>query len=468
MKQENESAIEPIARAQCSDAEGLVPAVMTAGMTLPNGAIVEQIAAGRLILLAAGQRKVSRAVEYSGARYLPLRLGPDYERALRMPDGTADYGTLMDLQQKVASCIERACKTDPARSTLLARFVMASWVCDVLARPPVLNVAGPPGAMVPLCELLRSLCRRPIPLIDVTPAQLAHLPKGLGPTIFVTEPGDKALRLLLAICDGPDMLLGDNFLNIRSSVVVVRTRPLAMPALRLVLPEVGTAYRRPSPQQIEELRDLRRQLLAYRLKNHQAIAASTFDLPAFGPEARAVAQILGAALEGCEDAQAKLIDALAPYDENVKCASACRVEAVVLEALLALVHEQRRDAYMGEIAKLANAILYARQNPTELRGQDVGAVLRDRFGFSTARCGKGERIRFMRFTVDRIHAQAHAHGVLSLLTPLPRCEFCQGLSQAEKAPHSEEIWDSSAPPTPSAPTTPSTPTQLSEQEKNND
>jgi len=104
MKIENNNANEPTARAQCKDAERFVPTVMTAGMALYHGAIVEQIAGGRLLLLADGRHTLHRAVQHCGVRYVPLPLGPDYERALLMPDATAEYGTVGELQHNLSSC----------------------------------------------------------------------------------------------------------------------------------------------------------------------------------------------------------------------------------------------------------------------------------------------------------------------------------------------------------------------------
>lgn len=149
--------------------------------------------------------------------------------------------------------------------------------------------------------------------------------------------------------------------------------------------------------------------------------------------------------------QREVIAALEKHDEGTKARSAQSPEAVVLETLLALIHEKQREAYIGELTELANAFLIARQQALQLGTYAIGKMLRDDFGLPTTRGRKGIFVPLNPATAAAIHREAFARGVLSLLDPRADCQFCRAIVSDHAQPQA-----ASAPTAPNAPATPDT------------
>ncbi len=137
-----------------------------------------------------------------------------------------------------------------------------------------------------------------------------------------------------------------------------------------------------------------------------------------------LARILGATLEESTDLQNRISGILQCIDEQTKAEQSLGLGAVVSEALLALCHENKPEAYVREISELANGILLGRHEIVELTPKAVGAMLRQKLGLSTERRGPGYRLLLTQDTRRRIHRLAAAHHVLSMLEPVPDCRLC--------------------------------------------
>jgi hypothetical protein len=431
-----------------------LPEIVTSGLVLPDGAMLEQLAGNQLLLAMDGREEIGASIEHEGTRFVPLPLDKGYEEALKLPAQTAPYGSVDALIKGVASAVQGNTGLNAQQSLLVAAFVLASWVSEFLPVPPVLNLWGQAGMETALLCVLRSLCRRPLALIDPSLRQLSLIPQGLVPTIFLRRPSDAAFRRFLSISSDQDVLCGDHFLQICSPIVVFTAQPVSVPALRLRLATSGAPYRRISQPQIQELRHIQRQLLTYRLTRHQQVAGSCFDVPRFGHETRITASILAACVAGDESMQQAIRAALQEHDDTAKAASSQGADAVVLEALLVLLHEGSTEAYVGEIARLANAVLFGRQANTKLSLQDVGGIIREGLGLFTRRMSQGVQLRLDSAAAAVIHREAYSRGVLSLLAPRADCEFCREVVRTAKS----SLAHKSHPPRVSS--TPSTPSAL--------
>jgi len=437
--------------------DSAVRLVVTAGMVLPDGSIIEQLAGNKLLLVAKDRMQIGASVDHNGSRYVPAPLDA-YARVLHLPDEPAEHSSVGQLIQDIAAAIERNIDIDAQSSLLVAVFVLCTWVADFLPLPPVLNLWGAAGAETALRDLLHCLCRRPLTLVDPSLRQLSQLPQGLGPTIFLRQPSDAALRRLLSVSGDKEIFYGNGLLRMCSPIVVFTSQPVSASALRLRLPSSSTTYRRIAQSEIKELRQIQRQLLKYRLSCYQQVAQSNFDAPGFCPETRVIARILGACAEGEESVQQQIVAALQDQDEGAKVISSHSVEAVVLEALLVLIHEKRSHAFITEIKKLTEGILLARQQITARVDRDMGRMLREDLGLSTARRGKGICLSLNVLVCAAIHREAYARGVLTLLEPRPDCSYCNHLVADITASTSDETSTTSGTPgIPSTPSTPSTP-----------
>jgi hypothetical protein len=405
----------------------IAQANITTGMALPGGAMVEQLSGRNLLLYAEGEERIGATIEYAGRHYRPVRFDNELEDALHLPQATAEFDGVGSLLKKIANAMECHARLDAPTNLLVASFTLATWVAEFLPTVPVLNVWGTSGTETALWTLLTHLCRRPLRLVDPSLRQLSQLPRGLAPTILLRRLGDTALRRLLSICDDGEVLYGNGLLRICSPIVVFTARPVSVPALRLRLPASRPPYGRIAQSQIEELRQIQRQLVRYRVTRYQQVAQSNFDAPGFCPETRVIARILGACAEGDESVQQQIVAALQDQDEGAKVISSHSVEAVVLEALLVLIHEKRSHAFITEIKKLTEGILLGRQQITALVDRDMGRMLREDLGLSTTRRSKGICLSLNTLACAAIHREAYARGVLTLLEPRPDCSYCNQL-----------------------------------------
>lgn len=408
--------------------EKVTTTIATMGMMLAGGALIEQVAGRKLLLVANGQQTVASNIEHNGARYAPVPLDAAYEKALQLPDGPAEYESPVNLLADVTNAFVSNIGVAIRPACTAAAAVLASSVPESLPHTLVVNFWGSGSSHPALYDLVRGLYRRPTRLVDTSTGQLARLPYGLTGTIILSQPSDLTLRRLLAIVHTPSLIIGDTTLELNATIVALTTRPLNLPALHIKVSE-AVGLRRLSEQQLDTLKVLRRQLLQYRLDSLLRVASSDFDAPKFGPALRPVARSLGAALECDPVAQRSIVKALEAVDEDAKAASSVSSEAVILESMLALLHQGYGILRIGEITKLANTILLGRQEAAQLGKQEVGAIMRASLGLLTKRDAKGVHLKVTATLAAAIHKQAFALGAMSTLKPRPECKLCADVSR---------------------------------------
>jgi len=142
------------------------------------------------------------------------------------------------------------------------------------------------------------------------------------------------------------------------------------------------------------------------------VAGSQFDVPEFCPEARLLARVLGAAVEGSPSLQASIVTALGSLDEQRKAEQSQTPVAVVLESLLALCHSNTAVAYVGKVTELANTLLENREEPIQLSPRLVGEMLRQQLGLVAHRRALGYELAMDLDTQRRVHHLAVVHAVL--------------------------------------------------------
>jgi hypothetical protein len=133
------------------------------------------------------------------------------------------------------------------------------------------------------------------------------------------------------------------------------------------------------------------------------VANSEFDEVKFAPETRVLARILGATLEGAPEVQARIVGALLTLDHQIRVEQAQTTTAVILEGVLALLHEGREAAFVQEITEISNAILFARNDRRELTAKEVGGTLRKELAVITKRRGPGYEVSLTAELQSRVH-----------------------------------------------------------------
>ncbi len=406
--------------------------VPTMGRSAAESVIVEQVSGGRLLIWQDGEETLSTELSVGDVTYVPEVFSLSYERMLHLPAGSAAYGSAGVLLGEVAAAVGDSSELGSSDAMLVAAFVLATWVVEALPEPLCLNLFGREGSCESLMQTVSCLCRRPVSLVSTNIRELAALPSDITPTFLLHQPTEFALKNLLSLLSAErDVVLsGGRCLLLRGSVVARTRRVLSAPVLP-VRATAGKRYRRLTEAAASKLRDyFQPRLLRFRLEHLVSVAGSQFDAPQFNAKTRVVARALGSALEGYADLREHLLRALDDLNEQTQVELSQEPAAVVAEALLAICHEHKAAAQVGEIAALANAIFLGRGVEITMTDRGVGEILRSEFGLTARRQGAGYRVLISPIRAQ-LHEFASSYGVLTLLETRGRCELCAEVAPME-------------------------------------
>jgi len=129
-----------------------------------------------------------------------------------------------------------------------------------------------------------------------------------------------------------------------------------------------------------------------------------------------------------------LIALLRDQDESVRAEQSAEMSPV-LEALMVVCHERRKDVHVGEIAKLASQILEVRGERMGISPKEVGNKLK-LLALRTCRLDAGGRgLKLTQEICARIHRAANAFAVSAIGNGLSACPHCARLSKNSFLPH---------------------------------
>ena len=119
----------------------------TTGEYFPDGVAVEPVRdeSGAIVLLCCdGERThIAPQVEVRGRVYQPAALDQTFARALRIPRGTAPFGTAKQLVQGISRVVAEYTRLTENFVTAVTRFVLATWVVSQFAGGAVVVDTGP-------------------------------------------------------------------------------------------------------------------------------------------------------------------------------------------------------------------------------------------------------------------------------------------------------------------------------------
>jgi hypothetical protein len=333
--------------------------------------------------------------------------------AVPVPTGSTPYGTTEELFARLQKAIAvQACLSEWA-SRLLAYWTFSTWFPDALSLAPGLAIVGPgyEGDLV-LCAL-RYFCRYPLMLTRADISSLKNVKWNTTPTLLFYDPYVKKHMISLLSCTATrDHLVSDGgycrdffgpkayYLGDEASAdriplcsLQVNVHPTAAAACAIVKASRLTEI---------EVQELQNELLNYRLRNLVRVYNSEFDASTLTSDTRAIANALGACVVDSPKLQSELISLLTPVENQRQADRSTGIEAVTLEATLALSRDGREHAYAHEIAAEANRLLEARGETARLRPENAGHQLK-RIGLPTCRISqKGNGLIFDKATVARI------------------------------------------------------------------
>ncbi len=410
------------------------PAVITAGALFSTGPALEQIAGGRFLCWQRSQARTATSFTLLNRTFVPASLDPNLEATLQLSDGTLEFQAPEELLSELSGVFEKGANLESSSARLIASFVVSTWVPEALPARPILNLWGPCGSEDGLWRMLLSVVRRPLQLADCSLPELARLAQNLHPTLMLFDPKAQVLDKLLAASrtSSLGLLRRGQLSPVGYATVVCTTSPVEAPALCLSLPRFDSQRPRVTPAEQEALRArFAPRLLAYRLSHHRAVATAKFSVPGLTPATATVARSLTAAVSAAPNFQQQLAADLQNFDNSAKVQKSEEPAAIVLEALLALVHQHHTAAAVREITENANAIFFGRDEGIEITARKVGHILRQELGLYPQRKGPGFELPLDRATCTRIHELAQGWAVLSLQNPQPDCPLCETASAVQ-------------------------------------
>lgn len=356
-------------------------------------------------------------------------------RAIRFPTHAAAYESDRELIEEVCTLIHNYTGLGAKLASLAAYSVLASWLVDCIETPICLSiVAAESTAKRQLFRLLGCLCRRALLLGDVTMAGVCSLPMALSPALFIepSEPDGELQKLLRASRSRSAYLpRSGRLVNLCCAKVICSDEPLfdEVPGGFMVIPVAPS--REPLPildaRAQKEIADRwQPKLLMYRLRNYKRAAASDFDVPQFAPPVRELARSLGACLSQEPDLQRGIVSLLLEQNEQIQSECAIDLNAIVVEAMLSLCHEEKKPSvHVAAIATAVNHILERRDELVEMKPRTVGHRLKA-LGLATQRLDSaGRGILLLEAIRQRVHALAWHYQTWGLPGSGEACCYCQ-------------------------------------------
>jgi len=356
--------------------------------------------------------------------------------SLLLPREPKKFESTRQLFENVQALLQEYGMLPARQSRLVTYWVFASWFPDFLPFFPALVITGSAVAADLLLGALARVCRRPVLLAGLTPASLREITSGgLMPTLLIRAPQlSKPVAALLEASNQPGYFATSGkdvwqFYCAKCAYLGEEGNQFALGARSVHIHTGNRAHpvgRSLPPREVVE--ELQNQLLYYRWSAHDRVAASKFTATGFLPELCAVAQVLGAAIDGDPELQQGIVDLLKERDGQARVDRSTTVQAVVLRAVLWYCHQsEQQQVLVREVTETANGIYKEEGESAKLSNESVGHVLKN-LGLYTRRLGSaGRGLVLDTSTQAQAHELAHARELLTHLAESPVCDYCKKL-----------------------------------------
>lgn len=392
----------------------------------------------RLLLWNGTSARIAPRIKYGRRTYEPVALDPTVVRGVQWPTRSSDCGRTRELFNRILNLVTKnvGIPEEPAR--LLVYFVFSSWFPDRLTLAPGLAIVGSSvGHAVQLLRFLQCVCRRSILLVGMSQADLISLPLSVYPTLLLDRPRlTRSLLSFLSTSNRRGMLavrrgkmLGVCCPKVAYFGMEEVPEAVASAMLQIALPPTAVPGRVLDDEQLNKIgAELQNKMLAYRLANFAKIRLSQLKEANFTDQTRELAMNLAACVVGDPELTAGVVPLLCERDECVRGQRDRQPESVVLEALMACIHENEKDRVQVKgIAALANAILRSRGELIEYNPEEVGHCL-DMLGLHRTRSAAGMFLILTGATRRLVHVLARTHDVPSVSNVVPGCPECKAAS----------------------------------------
>jgi hypothetical protein len=417
--------------------------VATAGESFPSAIIdlvVDQSDSSRLKLLLwdGTKAKVAAQIKYGCRTYEPVAVDPTVVRGVRWPTCRCDCGSTRELFDRILGLITRCTGVADQPARLLAYFIFSTWFPDRLTVVPGVAILSPTvSSAIQLLRLLHRVCRRSILLGGTPQHDLISLPLALSPSLLIDRPTlTRSLRSFLSTSNRRGLFAArrGKILDVCCPKVVYFgmgevPEAIASGMLRIALPPTAVRSQVFDDGELNAIAtELQGKMLAYRLANFANIQVSELPGTNFTDQTRELAVNLAACVIGdCELARG-VVPLLKEQDEYVRGQRDRELETVVIEAVLVVVHERKKDrVQVKEIASLANSILRSRGEFIEYSPEEVGHRL-DILRLQRTRGAAGMCLILTSDMRRFVHRLARTYDVPSVANVVSGCRDCKAAS----------------------------------------
>jgi hypothetical protein len=236
------------------------------------------------------QVKYADYLRSEGRILVPLRQHEHILRNLVLPSGVAPYQSVQDLAHQIRRAILDCVRIPNPYPSLLAGWVIYTWVADRLPAAVHLCISGlPESGKTTLLEVLRLFCRRSLLTADISAAGFYEACSLVSPTVMVDEAeldqrsSSQGLRRLLRAGTNrnhPIMRKGSSWNVFGPKVLCSENLPddpaLLSRCLVVRMVEGNTSgLKKPWDSEIVGLsQELQKQLLCFRLEHYHKIHAA--------------------------------------------------------------------------------------------------------------------------------------------------------------------------------------------------
>lgn len=422
--------------------------VYTSGMVFANGDAIELIRDPEHldhIALAWSNGVDTKIVpehSFEGELYRPIQWLEDVNVPVRIPDRIAPAEPAERLVNDLARALARYTGLAEAHTTLMTRFVLASWFVQSLPTAPWLRLGGHDEAEgTRLFHLLRSFCRRGLLVLNPRALDLYALPPGLSFLIIQSKNSNELDRILAATRrPGISVLYRRKTVELCAACATFCEDPWPIHdgsrrAIEIPTTVDCSGLPRLTTDGAQKLAaEFQPRLLRYFLSNAKSVRSTEVDVAGLPVPLCELGLSLAMCTPNSRSLQRETIGALKTANDLDLFTNYTDTDCIIIEAMLALCHDKRKEVYVGEVAHTAETILAGRGDPTKLEPRLVGSRLRQ-LGVKSEpqRTKHGHRYLFRPDLRVLLHRLAYRLYVPTVQVGTMLCPDCHGFEDKNRA-----------------------------------
>lgn len=365
--------------------------------------------------------------------FVPPSVDPSVQKAVSIPTHAASYKSTETLFRQIRALIEKYSGLDEKWAVLITHAILSSWLVDLAPRPISLSLLGPESVQKSqLFRLLACLYRKPLMLTDVTVADLTHLPENFCPSLFIERYGDASQldKLLRATSSRDCYVLSKGRVVRLNCPKVICTEESLEPRLGNLAIEIpiddsdGALPRLDNSLREQITNEFQPKLLMYRIRNYRRASESTFDVADFTAPVRELARCLAATVADEPSLQKDLVVLLEEHNEQVRSELALNVDAIVVETLLGICHQdlQAESVHVGAVSEGVNRVLERRGEILRMQPRGVANRMRQLQLIPRRIDAAGRGLLLVDAVRRRIHNLAKKHQISETQKGCPHCQ----------------------------------------------